>query len=91
MALFANCAQALVFLQGNGSQHLLVIEAENYSLNTNASAKDWVSDLTADYSGEGAMVTAPNSGSLIKKNNAVNADIDREIVVATGRSDTRWR
>ncbi len=54
------------FIEENG---LVVMEVENFDTNTDNSGHMWISSTSeADFSGAGAMVADPNTGTLIKKN-----------------------
>jgi PKD repeat protein len=56
------------FLQSSAAAGLLSIEAEHYHVKVDKSGKSWVANSSSGYSGDGAMVTTPNTG--------LNIDVD---------------
>lgn len=59
-----------IFLEQGG---LLVMEAEHFSSNTPRSNRAWTAGSRAGHVGEGAMVAAPDGGTLINTNYAANS------------------
>ena len=66
--------EQLAFLQDNGSQGFLVVEAENYHEHTPRSGYDWLFGTTpADFGGTGTMTVLPEDFQSFSSNYAANA------------------
>ena len=76
------------YIEQNG---MLVIEAENFDTNTD-NGDMWVETTSeADFSGSGAMVTEPNDGTLIRKNNvSTSPHMTYDVDVTTTGSYIVW-
>jgi hypothetical protein len=58
------------FQQDSGSQGIVSMEAEHYAANNPFSPHSWTSNLTAGFSGNGAMQATPDNGVMISNNYA---------------------
>jgi hypothetical protein len=92
------------WVQDSSSNHLLVLEAENYSMNTPAAGQAWTfttsppyllpSGANTNFSGTGSMVVLPNAGIAFSYNPGDhpvnNPELDYLVYFPTAGNYTVW-